>query len=147
MVIYEPQVEASYGYIYKLTFRNGKSYIGATRQPEKRFEQHRYEALHSNKPLCKAWREFGDPSFEILLIADYWDLHGYEARAISVFMTYGEYGYNRTNPKFKRPDMSNALAKRICDAVHARNVLTEKIMTRPRFEVVPKRRKRSKRSK
>lgn len=54
--------------IYKLTFMNGKSYIGQTSgSANRRYQAHAYAAKGgSDLPVHKAWRALGDPVMDIL---------------------------------------------------------------------------------
>jgi hypothetical protein len=84
--------------IYKLTFTNGKSYIGQTiRKWRIRFSQHKRAALTEGSQLAVhcAWRKYGKPSVEFL--GEYEslnELHDAERAAISAHNTISQNGYN-----------------------------------------------------
>lgn len=80
-----------------LKFRNNKRYIGiTTKTVEKRFDNHRRSAMMNNSQLAvhRAWRKYGEPEVNVLVIAynDY--LPELEIKAISVFNTLVPNGYN-----------------------------------------------------
>ena len=73
-----------FGRIYKLTFSNGKVYIGATTlSVEKRFKVHAKNSKTRNSLLYRAWREFGPPELSRLGEFLVCDLDRAEAKAIS----------------------------------------------------------------
>lgn len=87
------------GTLYKLTFSNGKEYIGITRQPFRvRLGEHRKVVRAGKGHLVhRAWREHGDPTIQILAIVEDGDLSATEVRTIQVFGTKHPTGYNLTN--------------------------------------------------
>jgi len=90
------------GALYKITFPNGKAYIGITvRTAEHRFQQHVAAATvrNGNYLVCRALRRHGAHAvkLETLLTADDPDyLRLMERRAIAAYGTHGPGGYNAT---------------------------------------------------
>lgn len=87
------------GAIYKLTFPNGKIYIGMTTVSlRKRLYCHRFKARVDSPKLVlhRAWKSHGEPLSEILAIVEDADLPATEIRAIRAFGSFGEGGYNMT---------------------------------------------------
>lgn len=89
------------GCLYRISFPNGKSYIGITmKAAEKRFAEHCYEATKNNdRALKRAIRKYGSSAaiLDTLVIADDWCyLATLERAAIKVFDTFGHNGYNMT---------------------------------------------------
>jgi group I intron endonuclease len=56
-------------FIYKITNAiNGKCYIGQTRQPQKRWYQHKHDAANPRMPIHHAIRKYGNEAFEFKVI-------------------------------------------------------------------------------
>ena len=86
------------GYLYKLDFPNGKSYIGLTFNSIKsRFYSHLYKSNSSNLPLYNAWRKYGPPDLKVLAVINNDDVHNSEIKAISIYKTKFPLGYNLTD--------------------------------------------------
>jgi hypothetical protein len=106
----------SMGLLYKLTFPNGKSYIGITVQKfHLRLRDHRHVAISnkSQNSVHRAWRKYGEPKSEVLAIVEDYDLSDTERRAISVFNTYGDLGYNMTYGGEQSPMLTPSVAKKV----------------------------------
>lgn len=89
------------GIVYKLTFSNGKSYIGITTESLSRRVQRHVNYARTNRPyaLSAAIRKYGEDSFvaEIIGNADTRDeLFRMEILAIESHKTMCPYGYNMT---------------------------------------------------
>jgi hypothetical protein len=87
------------GTIYKLTFPNGKIYIGMTTVSlRNRLYCHRFKAKVASPKLLlhRAWKLHGEPLAEVLAIVEDSDLAATEIRAIRAFGSYGDGGYNMT---------------------------------------------------
>ena len=87
------------GTIYKLTFPNGKIYIGMTSVSlRNRLYCHRFKAKADAPKLLlhRAWKLHGEPLAEVLAIVEDSDLAATEIRAIRAFGSYGDGGYNMT---------------------------------------------------
>lgn len=88
------------GYLYRLMFGNGKSYIGITKQrdPSMRFRDHERCAGDERRKsaLYHAWRKHGAPSLQVLAQVENDDLLATEARAVSAYKTQIPSGYNTT---------------------------------------------------
>lgn len=85
------------GELYKLTFSNGKSYIGiAFRKAINRFRDHRSSSRTSSAVLYRAWRKHGEPVMEVLAVMENELLYESERKAISVYGTFSPGGYNLT---------------------------------------------------
>jgi hypothetical protein len=84
------------GYLYKLDFASGKSYVGITTgKLSYRISQHRCSAAADGQlPVHRAWRKHGEPTVTVLAIAagDY--LLEIEKRAVEAYGTFGDGGYN-----------------------------------------------------
>ncbi len=107
-------IKLAFGEIYKLTFPNGKSYIGATTVGvESRFKRHATNAKTRNAPLYQAWREMGPPELDVLDMLPVKDLDEAERAAIIKFGTMAPGGYNEL-PGGKVSPMTNPeIAKRV----------------------------------
>lgn len=88
------------GELYKLTFPNGKAYIGITTKTAR----HRFGAHASNakagvrrSALYAAWRKYGPPIMEVLGKFDGDDLYEAERLAILEHGTHHPNGYNLTS--------------------------------------------------
>ena len=85
------------GYIYLLTFSNGKFYVGQTRRSITcRFRQHRADAKIKCQPLYQAWRKYGEPALLVLAEAPHADLDRLEVSAIAAVGSIDPIGYNLT---------------------------------------------------
>lgn len=86
------------GELYKLTFPNGKCYIGITTVgAARRYAGHaRGAAAGSKTKLYNAWRKHGAPALTTLAILEDGELAAAEARAVAAYETYGPRGYNST---------------------------------------------------
>jgi hypothetical protein len=90
----------STGTIYKLTFPNGKSYIGQTTYTKaQRMAKHKWEAYNAKNGKCctalaEAWREFGDPVWEVLAVVEKERMDEYEHKFIVEHNTLVPHGYN-----------------------------------------------------
>ena len=83
------------GSLYKLDFSNGKSYIGISSNPGKRFSEHKRCAIEGrDNAVYRAWRKHGEPTLTLLAVVEDKDLAETEIRAIKVFNTLVPNGYN-----------------------------------------------------
>ncbi len=85
------------GFIYKLDFASGKSYIGlTTRTVMERIDQHRMNTKSPKRSFLvhKAWLKHGEPSVTILDECDGEELKQSERDAIRVYGTIAPGGYN-----------------------------------------------------
>lgn len=93
-------------FIYKLVnLDNGKIYIGATFNPQKRATQHFYGIkYHRHSNLLVNADSHCDFGFEIVYEAkDYWDAREMEAYYMKQFHSYDErFGYNALDHKAQR---------------------------------------------
>lgn len=87
------------GFIYRLKFKDGKSYIGATTgSVKRRVAFHKMSAKIGKVTLIyKAWRKLGQPQVEIICEAPNESLLEKEIHCIKIFKTVHPYGYNTTN--------------------------------------------------
>lgn len=89
------------GALYRITFPNGKTYIGITTlTAEARYAKHVAAHKTMGRAVCVALREFGvdDPKLETLVIADDWGyLCDIERKAIALYGTKFPHGYNMTD--------------------------------------------------
>lgn len=83
--------------LYRLGFRNGKSYIGISRCASQRYKGHAKAAEKgSSLILSRAWRKYGPPKLKVLAVVENSDSLAIEQRAIAVFKTVNPLGYNMT---------------------------------------------------
>lgn len=85
------------GELYRLTFNDGKYYIGATRgRAKRRWFVHRCNARNEQNTAAVyiAWREMGEPVFTILAVIENSELDRCEREAIITFRTLWPGGYN-----------------------------------------------------
>lgn len=85
------------GFLYRLDFSSGKSYIGVTKvSVADRLKRHRYASSRRKLPIYSAWAKHGAPSVVTLAEVDNADLVMVETNAIRVFSTQVPGGYNLT---------------------------------------------------
>lgn len=104
------------GKLYKLTFCNGKSYIGQTvRTMKKRMTQHRYTAKGGSLLAVHcAWRKHGEPTVEVIgEYEDQDDLHAAEIAAIRDMNTRIPNGYNLSYGGETAPSRAPEVASKI----------------------------------
>lgn len=83
------------GYLYRLDFSSGKSYIGITfKTPKSRFKNHRNSATQNDSAVYRAWRKYGEPKLSVLAVIEDYDLKDAEIKAIKIFGTKVPNGYN-----------------------------------------------------
>jgi len=90
------------GELYKLSFPNGKLYIGKSDTTAKeRFARHRWTAArpdtkNGNTALYHAWRKYGAPTLTVLAVIENDLLNETEKSAIASYETLAPFGYNLT---------------------------------------------------
>lgn len=87
------------GWLYCLTFANGKKYIGlTTTSPSRRFGRHKAASqdLRYRARVYVAWRKHGEPKFSILAQLPDGLLAEMERKAIAVLNTRIPHGYNQS---------------------------------------------------
>ena len=90
------------GELYKLSFPNGKLYIGKSDTTAKeRFARHRWTAARpdtkkGNTALYHAWRKYGAPTLTVLAVIENDLLNETEKSAIASYETLAPFGYNLT---------------------------------------------------
>lgn len=87
------------GWLYCLTFPNGKQYVGLTTcSPARRFGRHKAAAANpENKSrLYQAWRKHGAPSLQVLVELPNNDLATAEREYIAAMNTRIPHGYNQS---------------------------------------------------
>ena len=90
------------GELYKLSFPNGKLYIGKSDTTAKeRFAGHRWTAArpdtkNGNTALYHAWRKYGAPTLTVLAVIENDLLNETEKSAIASYETLAPFGYNLT---------------------------------------------------
>lgn len=99
--------EYARGYIYRLTFRNGKVYIGLTERPfEERLKEHRWAAKRVKTKLYNGWRKHGDPiAAEVIFVCRLRDLYEFEIQFIAEYDSHRN-GYNSTKGGDESPAKS-----------------------------------------
>lgn len=118
------------GIIYKLTFSNGKVYIGMTTVSLKnRIACHRNLAKKEKPKLLvhRAWKMYGDPEVEILLSAEHSNILGQAERFfILLYGSYGENGYNLTSggeeSPMKRPEIAAKVSAILSSPEHSKRI-------------------------
>lgn len=109
------------GHLYKLSFPNGKAYIGiTTKTPNERFRNHMKTLRHAkaNGPsLYRAWRKYGAPTLTALAIVEDSDLYETEKRAIQFFGTLAPGGYNLTAGGEASPSLHPEVRKKLSAAM------------------------------
>lgn len=112
------------GYVYKLDFPNGLSYVGVTtKTPAARLRQHKKEAAAGRGyAVHAAIREHGDPTLSVLAQVEDSELHAAEVKAIAEWGTLHPEGYNMT---------AGGVGGPICDA--SRNKRREVRLAEPGF--------------
>jgi hypothetical protein len=82
--------------LYRLSFSNGKDYIGMTSgKAKRRFIGHRSSANKmSHYPVAKAWRKHGEPKLEVLCVGSNEYVAEMEQKAILLFKSVVPNGYN-----------------------------------------------------
>lgn len=113
------------GVLYKLSFSNGKSYIGlTTRGVVARFKQHEYDAVVKRKdlPLYAAWRKYGAPNVVTLAVLSDADLCLAEIKAIQVFDTLVPNGYNVSYGGSISPMKNQLAAKKLSKVLTGRTL-------------------------
>lgn len=83
-------------HLYRLTFANGKQYIGKTNDLTERKSGHRYDAQKSERLVARAWRKYGQPVFEHLATVEDCMINDLEINAIVAYHTFMPNGYNMT---------------------------------------------------
>lgn len=83
------------GYIYLLTFNNGKQYVGLTKDFKNRMRQHLERAASKKSKLYDGWRKHGLTRAEVLFMCPVSYLPEYEVYFIDEYGTY-RHGYNST---------------------------------------------------
>lgn len=105
------------GFLYRLLFPNGKSYVGiTTKSAEIRFSAHKANAFCSFKkgannkrtPLYAAWRKHGEPKLIVIAEMENHSLAAAEVAAIAEFNCVHPNGYNLT-PGGEVSPMTNPL--------------------------------------
>jgi len=102
--------------IYKLTFSNGKIYIGMTTASlRNRLYCHRFKAKAEAPKLLvhRAWKLHGEPLAEVLAIVADADLPATEIRAIRAFNSFGDGGYNMTPGGEDSPMKTPAIVEKV----------------------------------
>jgi hypothetical protein len=109
------------GYLYKLDFASGKSYVGMTHgKLSSRISQHRCDAAGGVQlPVHRAWRKHGEPTVTVLAIANGDYLLEIEKRAVEVYDTF-KGGYNASPGGDLIPVMTPEIRAKISAAAKGR---------------------------
>jgi len=100
--------------IYKLTFADGRLYVGATSgDPQIRFNAHRRKSKKARSVLYRAWRLLGAPTLEVLAVVERSRLFDEEIKWIAELRTEYPGGYNTTGGGEVSPASSPAVALKI----------------------------------
>jgi hypothetical protein len=86
------------GFLYKLDFASGKSYVGITNGTmDRRLRNHKKKLQQDyDLALYRAWRKYGEPRVTVLAMADKDYLLELEPKAIVAYGTRVPTGYNLT---------------------------------------------------
>lgn len=107
------------GILYRLTFANGKRYIGISERDtvSVRLSQHRYMSKNGSKlPVHCAWRKHGEPACEVLAHFCEENLYAAEIAAIREQNTLVPSGYNILEGGQKSPALNESVKKKISAA-------------------------------
>lgn len=106
------------GFIYKLDFENGKSYVGQTKISVKtRFSRHSSAFKRGVDYLIyKAWNKYGEPKCTTLIECNDLELDFFEKKFIDLYDTFN-FGYNSTDGSSKSPSTCPSVAKKISNAL------------------------------
>lgn len=126
--------------VYKLTFSNGKSYIGQTmRVLAERVREHRKAS--NDLPVARAFRRYGEPRAEIIATASSLEeLNAFEVAAIIEHGTMKPGGYNLCEGGKPAPMRNPEVAARVgaklkgrvfSDEVRAKMSASAKLRIRP----------------
>jgi len=108
------------GFIYKLTFESGKSYIGKTEAKSiaVRFSTHLKAVIKGSKCAVHcAWRKYGTPTIKILGRFSGGDLNIAEKLLIAKYNTLVPNGYNMTTGGEISPTSIPAIAAKVSKAL------------------------------
>lgn len=108
------------GELYKLTFPNGKCYIGiSTVSAAHRYKGHAVAAkkCDRNAKLYNAWRKHGAPALTVLAILEDSELAAAEMRAVAAYEAFGPRGYNSTVGGETAPTKSPEVAAKVSAAM------------------------------
>jgi group I intron endonuclease len=110
------------GLIYRLTFPNGKAYIGLTANEDMtpRMAQHKYKSQRANYPIYHAWRKHGAPLLDIISAWPADQLQQAEIDAIQLHNTLIPHGYNLLIGGQVSPSTNPSVAKKISEATFRR---------------------------
>ena len=105
-------------FVYRLIFKNGKSYVGiTTTSPALRMQRHAQAAIKGRFAVYKAWRKHGAPEVSLLACAtNQADILWLEKHFIAEFKAFGRNGYNMTPGGDTNPMTVPELARRAGDA-------------------------------
>lgn len=109
------------GYLYKLDFASGKSYVGITTgRLCTRMAGHRFSAATGSQlPVHRAWRKHGKPTVTVLAIAGGDYLLEIEKRAVDIYDTF-KGGYNASPGGDLVPVMTPEIRAKIAAAAVGR---------------------------
>lgn len=84
------------GALYRITFPNGKAYIGITSDFARRMKAHRSASRNVDLPVCRAIAKHGweNVTREVLVVGPYDYIRQLESAAIVAFNTRIPHGYN-----------------------------------------------------
>lgn len=117
------------GDIYKLTFADGKEYVGASKlSAHKRFAVHRVASKTSKKGFVyDAWRLHGEPHLTILASVENDLLCSMEIAAIQEHGTLHPSGYNETPGGNIAPSLTPSVADKISKKLNGRKLSPETV--------------------
>lgn len=108
------------GYIYLLTFGNGKAYIGQTVHFANRMFAHQGQvARGTNRRIYNGWRKHGLVSSEIIFVCHVDDLDMFEGQLIAAYDSFNN-GYNSTTGGEHKPMICSDVRERISETLKER---------------------------
>lgn len=84
------------GTLYRMTFPNGKAYVGITSDFARRMKAHKAASAKYQQPVCRAIAKYGweNVTREVLVVGPYAYIRQLESTAIVAFNTRIPHGYN-----------------------------------------------------
>lgn len=106
------------GLLYKLTFPDGKIYIGITNDFSRRMRAHKGASLRNTHPVCRAIAKFGwdNVNKETLVVGEYHYVRKLESSAILAFNSRVPDGYNVSQGGEFAPSLAPEVRAKIAKA-------------------------------
>lgn len=116
------------GVLYKMTFPNGKVYVGITNDFARRMRAHKSASLKYQQPVCRAIAKHGwsNISREIIVIGPYHYIRQLESSAIVIFNARIPDGYNVGEGGEFAPSLAPEVRAKISKANAGKKVTPER---------------------